>query len=36
MEHADDVNLSVESVDAGDSSLLQEPQNTSHLICQRQ
>lgn len=35
MEHADDVDLSVEGVDVGGSSLLPEPQNTSHLICQR-
>lgn len=34
MEHADDVDLSAESVDTGGSSLLPEPQNISHLICQ--
>lgn len=35
MEHADDMDLSLESLDAGGSSLLPEPQITSHLICQR-
>lgn len=35
MEHIDDVDLSVEAVDVGGSSLLPESQNTSHLICQR-